>query len=250
MSGHSKWHNIRIKKARVDQQRGKIFTKVAREIIIAARDGGGDPESNARLRDLIQKARGVSMPQENITRAIQRGTGELPGVQYDEVTYEGYGPGGVAIMAQALTDNRNRTVSELRSTFSRHGGNLGEAGCVAWMFHPKGVIIVPRDQIEEDALLEIVLDAGAEDLRGDSHSYDVTTRPEDFERVKAALTAQGISMESAEVTMVPQSTVTITGRESEQTLKLMETLEDHDDVQRVYANFDIPETVMEEAAAA
>jgi YebC/PmpR family DNA-binding regulatory protein len=250
MSGHSKWHNIRIKKARVDAQRGKMFTKVAREIIVAARTGGGDPDANGRLRDLIQKARGISMPQDNITRAIQRGTGELPGVQYDEITYEGYGPGGVAIMIQALTDNRNRTVSEFRSTFSRHGGNLGEAGCVAWMFQPKGVIIVPRDHIEEDQLLEIVLDAGAEDLKSDAHSYEVTTRPEDFERVKAALTERGIPMESAEVTMLPQSTVTVTGKESEQLLKLMDALEDHDDVQHVYANFDIPEAVMEQAAAA
>ena len=190
MSGHSKWHNIRVKKARVDAERGKLFTKVAREIIVAARNGGGDPEVNNRLRDLIQKARGISMPQDNITRAIQRGIGELPGVQYEEITYEGYGPGGVAIMIQALTDNRNRTVSEFRSIFSRHGGNLGEAGCVSWMFHPKGVIIVSRDQIEEDKLLEIVLDAGAEDLKADDHSYDVTARPEDFERVKAAITAR------------------------------------------------------------
>ena len=250
MSGHSKWHNIRIKKARVDAQRGRIFTKIAREIIIAARHGGGDPETNARLRDAIQGARSASMPQDNITRAIQRGTGDIEGVHYEEAVYEGYGPGGVAIMVQALTDNRNRTVSELRSIFSRHGGNLGESGCVAWMFNPKGVVIVPRDQIEEDRLLEIVLDAGAEDLKADAHSYEVTTRPEDFEQVKAALVEQQIAMESAEVTLVPQSTVTVTGKDSDQTLKLMEALEDHDDVQNVYANFDIPERVMEQAAAA
>ena len=250
MSGHSKWHNIRIKKARVDAQRGRIFTKIAREIIIAARHGGGDPETNARLRDVIQSARSVSMPQDNITRAIQRGTGDIEGLHYEEAVYEGYGPGGVAIMVQTLTDNRNRTVSELRSIFSRHGGNLGESGCVAWMFNPKGVIIVPRDQIEEDRLLEIVLDAGAEDLKADAHSYEVTTRPEGFEQVKAALVEQQIAMESAEVTLVPQSTVTVTGKDSDQTLKLMEALEDHDDVQNVYANFDIPERVMEEAAAA
>jgi YebC/PmpR family DNA-binding regulatory protein len=250
MSGHSKWHNIRIKKARVDALRGKIFTKVAREIIMAARQGGGDPEANSRLRDAVQKAREVSMPQDNITRAIQRGTGELPGVHYEEAVYEGYGPGGVAIMVHALTDNRNRTVSELRSIFSRHGGNLGEVGCVAWMFHPKGVIIVSREQIEEDQLLELALDAGAEDVEADERSYEVTTGPEDFDKVKAALTEQHIAMETADLTLVPQSSVTITGRESEQTLKLMEALEDHDDVQRVYANFDIPEAVMEQAAAA
>jgi YebC/PmpR family DNA-binding regulatory protein len=250
MSGHSKWHNIRIKKARVDAQRGKMFTKVARELIVAARNGGGDPDVNSRLRDLIQKARSISMPQENITRAIQRGTGELPGVHYEEIVYEGYGPGGVAIMIQVLTDNRNRTVSEFRSIFSRHGGNLGEAGCVAWMFQPKGVIIVPRDQIDEDQLLEIVLDAGAEDLKSEGNTYEITTRPEDFEKVKGALTGEAIQMESAEVTMVPQNTVTVTGKESEQLLKLMDALEDHDDVQQVYANFDIPEAVMEQAAAA
>jgi len=250
MSGHSKWHNIRLKKAKVDAQRGKIFTKVAREIIIAARNGGGDLAANQRLRDVVQKAREASMPQDNITRAIQRGTGELTGVQYEEVVYEGYGPGGVAIMMQALTDNRNRTVSELRSIFGRHGGNLGEAGCVAWMFDPKGVIIVPRERIGEDELLEIVLDAGAQDMKTDRASYEITTLPEDFERVKAALAQRNITTESAEVTMVPQTTVTLAGKDSEQVLKLMDTLEDHDDIQHVYANFDIPESVMEEAAVA
>jgi YebC/PmpR family DNA-binding regulatory protein len=249
MSGHSKWHNIRLKKAKVDAQRGKIFTKVAREIIIAARNGGGDPDANTRLRDVIERARAASMPQDNITRAIQRGTGELSGVQYEEVVYEGYGPGGVAIMMQALTDNRNRTVSELRNIFTRHGGNLGEAGCVAWMFDPRGVIIVPREQIEEDALLEIVLDAGAQDLQTDQGSYEITTRPEDFDRVKGALAEKNLQVEGAEITLVPQSTVTVTGRESEQLLRLMDVLEDHDDIQRVYANFDIPEAVMEKAAA-
>ena len=250
MSGHSKWHNIRLRKARVDAQRGKIFTKLAREIIMAAREGGGDPASNARLRDAIEKARAASMPQDNITRAIQRATGELAGVQYEEIVYEGYGPGGIAIMVQALTDNRNRTVSELRSIFTRHGGNLGEAGCVAWMFDPRGVIIVPRNEIEEDSLLEIVLDAGAQDLNTDQRSYEVTTRPEDFERVKSTLAEHSIALESAEVTMVPQSTVAVAGKESEHILKLMEALEDRDDIQHVYANFDIPESVMEQAAAA
>lgn len=250
MSGHSKWHNIRLRKARVDAQRGKIFTKLAREIITAAREGGGDPASNARLRDAIEKARAASMPQDNITRAIQRATGELAGVQYEEIVYEGYGAGGVAIMVQALTDNRNRTVSELRSIFTRHGGNLGEAGCVAWMFDPRGVIIVPRNEIEEDSLLEIVLDAGAQDLKTDQRSYEVTTRPEDFERVKSTLAEDSIALESAEVTMVPQSTVAVAGKESEHILKLMEALEDRDDIQHVYANFDIPESVMEQVAAA
>jgi YebC/PmpR family DNA-binding regulatory protein len=250
MSGHSKWHNIRLRKARVDAQRGKIFTKLAREIIMAAREGGGDPASNAKLRDAIEKARAASMPQDNITRAIQRATGELAGVQYEEIVYEGYGAGGVAIMVQALTDNRNRTVSELRSIFTRHGGNLGEAGCVAWMFDPRGVIIVPRNEMEEDTLLEIVLDAGAQDLKTDQRSYEVTTRPEDFERVKSTLAEDSIALESAEVTMVPQSTVTVAGKESEHILKLMEALEDRDDIQHVYANFDIPESVMEQVAAA
>lgn len=249
MSGHSKWHNIRLKKAKVDAQRGKMFTKLGREIIVAARNGGGDPNTNQRLRDIIQKAREASVPQENITRAIQRGTGELAGVQYEEVVYEAYGPGGVAIMMQVLTDNRNRTVSELRSMFTRNGANLGESGCVAWMFHSKGVIIVPRTAIDEDQLLEIVLEAGAQDMTSDQTSYEITTRPEDFDTVKAALAARNLPMDSAEVTMVPQNTVTVTGKDSEQVLRLMDLLEDHDDIQHVYANFDIPEAEMEQAAA-
>lgn len=249
MSGHSKWHNIRLKKNKMDAQKGKIFTRLAREIIVASKAGGGNPDGNPRLRTLLQKAREAGMPQDNIKRAIQRGTGELDGATYDEVTYEGYAPGGVAVLVDCLTDNRNRTVSEVRSTFSKCGGNLGETGCVAYMFDQKGVIEVPAEGADEDALLEAALEAGAEDVVNEDGVFAVTTAPHDLETVREALETKGIAMDSAEVTMVPKSTVTVQGKEAEQVLRLMEALDNLDDVQKVYANFDIPDSLLEQAAA-
>jgi len=249
MSGHSKWHNIRLRKGRQDAERGKIFTKIAREIIVAAREGGGNPEANTRLRLAIQKAREASMPQENIKRAIQRGTGEIEGAQYEEVMYEGYGPGGVAIMVSTLTDNRNRTVAELRTIFSKNGGSLGESGCVAWMFEPKGIITIQKDSVDEDTLMLAALDAGAEDIRSEGDTYEVITAPDDFAAVRDAITAAGIKYTTAELTRLPKSTITVDGKEARQVLRLVDQLEDNDDVQQVYSNFDIPEAVLEEVAA-
>jgi len=249
VSGHSKWHNIRLRKGKQDAERGKVFTKVAREIIVAAREGGGSPDANMPLRFAIQKAREVSMPQDNIKRAIQRGTGEIEGAQYEEVTYEGYGPGGVAVMVSALTDNRNRTVADLRTIFSKNGGSLGESGCVAWMFEPKGIATIQKDVVDEDTLMTVALDAGAEDIRTEGDTYEVISRPEDLPALRQALTDAEIKYTSAEVTMLPRSTVRIEAKEANQVLRLMDQLEDHDDVQQVYANFDIPEEVLEAAAA-
>jgi YebC/PmpR family DNA-binding regulatory protein len=248
MSGHSKWHNIRLRKAKVDAVRGKLFTKVARELIMAAREGGGNPDNNARLRLAIDKARAASMPQDNIKRAIQRGAGEIEGASYEEVSYEGYGPGGVAIMIQAMTDNRNRTVGEIRNLFARNGGNLGESGCVAWMFNERGVIVVNRDAADEETVLAIAIDAGADDVRTSDQSYEILTEPGRLEAVRAALDAHQIAQESAELSMIPTSTVTVESGDVSKVLRLMEALEDHDDVQQVYANFDIPDEVLEEAA--
>lgn len=244
MSGHSKWHQIQHKKAKVDAQKGRLFTKVIREITVAARLGGGDPEGNPRLRDAIEKAKSINMPQENILRAIKRGTGEMPGITFEEHIYEGYGPGGVAVLVEVTTDNRNRTASELRRLFSKHGGNLGEAGCVAWLFEKKGLIQVEASKVEEETLLSLALEAGAEDVRFAENTYEVITTPQDFARVKEALGQAGIPLSSAELTMLPQSTVRLEGKEAQQMLKLMEELEEHDDVRNVYANFDIPEAVM------
>jgi len=249
MSGHSKWHNIKIRKQAQDQKKGKLFGKLSREIIVAAKEGGGDPDSNNRLRVAIEKARAAGMPQDNIKRAIQRGTGEVEGVTYESAVYEGYGPGGVAIMVQVLTDNRNRVVGELRSIFGRHGGNLGEANCVAWLFDQKGIVIVQREGVSEDALLEAALEAGAEDMQADDSSYEIRTAPGDLDGVTRALEAKGIVHESAELTMVPQTRVSIEGKHAQQVLRLMDALEDQEDVQQVYANFDIPESVMEAIAA-
>ncbi len=242
MAGHSKWANIKHKKAREDAKRGKIFTKVTREIIVAARLGGGDPDKNPRLRRAIQKAKSVNMPKENIERAIKRGTGELEGVSYEEVVYEGYGPGGVAILVEAITDNRNRTVSEIRTIFSKHGGNLGEAGCVAWMFERKGVITVK--DVDEDLLMEVAIEAGAEDVSQEEGLFSVITAVEDLDRVREAIEAKGIKVESARLTYIPQSTVRVEGEKAEKLIKLLDALEDHDDVQNVYANFDVPEEVL------
>jgi YebC/PmpR family DNA-binding regulatory protein len=244
MSGHSKWHNIRLKKGKMDAERGKAFTKLAREIIVAAKAGGGNPDANVRLRIAVQKARDNSMPAENIKRAIQRGTGELDGINYDELTYEGYGPGGAAVMVDTLTDNRNRTVAELRNLFSKNGGSLGEQGCVAWIFDPKGIISVPKDKADEETVMMAALEAGAEDVRAEEETFDVVTAPEELPTVRQALEAAGIPFTLAETTMLPKSSVQLQGKEAQQMVRLMEGLEDHDDIQNVYANFDIPESVM------
>jgi YebC/PmpR family DNA-binding regulatory protein len=244
MSGHSKWHNIRLKKGKMDAERGKTFTKLAREIIVAAKAGGGNPDANARLRLAIQKARENSMPADNIKRAIQRGTGELDGINYDEISYEAYGPGGAAVMVDTLTDNRNRTVADLRNLFSKNGGSLGEQGCVAWIFDPKGIISVPKEKADEETVMMAALEAGAEDVRVEEETYDVITAPEDLPAVRQALDAAKIPYTLAETTMLPKSTVELQGKEAQQMLRLLESLEDHDDVQQVYANFDIPESVM------
>jgi len=244
MSGHSKWATIKRKKGATDAARGRLFTRLIKEITIAARSGG-NPEGNPRLRLAIQTAKASNMPADNIKRAIQKGTGELPGVAYEEVTYEGYGPGGVAILVEVVTDNINRAVSEMRHVFSRNNGNLGTAGSVGWMFHKKGLITIPRSgqktPLTEDDLLGIILDAGADDLQSDDAEFTVTTTPQTFDPVKKAVEEKGITVEHATLQMVPQNTVKVTGREAEQLMKLMEALEEHDDVQNVYANFDIDE---------
>ena len=249
MSGHSKWHNIKIRKQAQDQKKGKVFGKLSREIIVAAKEGGGAPDTNNRLRVAIEKARAAGMPQDNVKRAIQRGTGDVEGISYEQAVYEGYGPGGVAIMVYVLTDNRNRVVGELRSIFSRQGGNLGEANCVAWLFEQKGVIIVPVEAASEDTVLEAALEAGAEDMQVDDTSFEIRTAPGDVDAVKQALASSGISYESAELTMLPQTRVSLEEKQAQQVLRLMDALEDQDDVQQVYANFDIPEQIMEAIAA-
>lgn len=249
MSGHSKWSTIKHKKGALDAKRGKIFTKLIREITVAARMGGGDPESNPSLRTAISAARAQNMPSENITRAIKKGTGELEGTTYEEITFEGYGPGGVAVMVEALTDNRNRTVAEVRHLFSKYNGNLGEQGCVSWMFEKKGLIYFSKDSVDEDTLMEAALEAGAEDMNDEGSLWEVVTKPGDLEKVRDALIAKGFKPESSEVTMVPQSTVKLTGKDAATMLKLMDALEELDDSQKVYANFDISEEEMEKLSA-
>jgi YebC/PmpR family DNA-binding regulatory protein len=244
MSGHSKWHTIKHKKGALDAKRGKLFTKLIKEITVAARTGGGDVDANARLRKAVSDAKGGNMPNDTIERAIKRGTGELEGVSYEEITYEGYGPGGVALMVESVTDNRNRTVAEIRHMFSKNGGNLGEAGSVGWMFDKKGYIVVDKNTKSEDELFEIVTDAGAEDLRDDEDNFEIITSPDTFHSVLAAVKSAGIEPEVAEVEMIPQTYVKLEGPEARQMLKLMEVLEDHDDVQKVSANFDIDEAEM------
>jgi YebC/PmpR family DNA-binding regulatory protein len=244
MSGHSKWAGIKHKKAKVDAQRGRVFTKIIREITVAARVGGGDPGGNPRLRTAVQAAKAVNMPADNIERAIKKGTGELEGVTYEEITYEGYGPGGVAVLVEVLTDNKNRTVGEIRKILSRHGGNLGESGCVAFLFEKKGYIQVDAAKVDEDKLMTIALDAGAEDLQGEESVFAITAAPKVFEKVRDAIVKSGIQPISAEITKLPKSSVPLEGRPAEQMLRLMEELEEHDDVQHVYANFDIPEEIM------
>lgn len=245
MSGHSKWSTIKHKKAAKDARRGKLFTKFIKEITVAARMGGGDAATNPRLRTAVQTARDNSMPNENIERAIKKGTGELEGVSYEEVSYEGYGPGGAAFLVQAWTDNRNRTVSDIRRLFSKHGGSLGETGCVAWMFDSKGLIVVSRDAVEEESLLGLALEAGAEDVTESDGVFEVVTRPEDFAAVREGLENGKVPMLSAEVAMIPRNTMKLGEREAEQTLSLTEDLEDLDDVQSVAANFDIPADLLE-----
>jgi YebC/PmpR family DNA-binding regulatory protein len=244
MSGHSKWATIKHKKAAVDARRGKVFTKLIRELTSAARMGGGDPDANPRLRTAVAAARNANMPSDTIQRAIKKGTGELPGEVYEEVTYEGYGAGGVAILVDVLTDNKNRTVAEIRHLFSKHGGSLGESGCVAWMFGRKGLITLSTSQIDEDTLLEIVLEAGGDDVKVEADSYEIITAPEAFEDVRSALEQKGLTLDVAEVTMLPQNTVPVEGKQAEQVLRLMEALDDQDDVRKAHANFDISEDVM------
>ena len=244
MSGHSKWAGIKHKKAKVDAQRGRIFTRVIREITVAARLGGGDPVGNPRLRDAMDKAKAANMPQDNIIRAVKKGTGELEGVSYEECIYEGYGPGGVAIFLEAVTDNRNRTTAEVRKLLSKFGGSMGESGCVGWMFNKKGLIQVTAKGVDEEHLLAVALEAGAEDVRIGEQSFEIVTDLKDFGGVKTALTQGSFPIEQAEITMVPQSTIRLEGKVAEQVLRLMDGLEEHDDVQHVYANFDIPEEIM------
>jgi YebC/PmpR family DNA-binding regulatory protein len=245
MSGHSKWASIKHKKGAADAKRGKIFSRLNKEITVAARLGGGDPAGNPRLRSAIQAAKAENMPKDNIERAIKKGTGELEGASYEECNYEAYGPGGVAIMIDCLTDNKNRTVAEVKHLFERHGGNLGEPGCVSWIFEKKGLIVFERESVEEERLLELALDAGAEDIKEEETQFEILTDPSDFEAVKKVFDDEGLSYTVAEVSMIPQNTVSLEGREAEKMLNLMETLEDHDDINHVYANFDIPDEVME-----
>jgi YebC/PmpR family DNA-binding regulatory protein len=241
MSGHSKWATIKHKKAATDAKRGRVFTKLIREITIAARVGGGDVDSNPRLRSAILLAKNENMPNDNIERALQRGTGQLEGEQYDEVNFEGYGPGGVGMIVQVVTTNRNRVVSEIRHLMGRHGGNMAEAGAVGWMFSRKAQIVVPKELAGEDQMLSIVLDAGADDLRDDGSAWEVIAPPEAFEPVREALSKAGVTPATAEIAWVPQNYVKLTGSAAQQMLRLFEALEEHDDVQHVYANFDIDE---------
>ena len=245
MSGHSKWHSIRHKKGVVDARRGKLFTKLIKEITVATRLGGKDPDSNPRLRTAIAAARAENMPKENIDRSIKKGTGELGGSTYEEVTYEGYGPGGVAILVEVFTDNKNRAVADVRHLFERHGGSLGEAGCVSWMFAQKGLIVFRMDQVDEEKLFEVALDAGAEDIKEGEKEFEVITELSSFEQVKTGVDNAGLSYTLAEITMIPKTTVNLDGKNAQQMLTLMELLEDNDDVNHVYANFDIPDEVME-----
>ena len=247
MSGHSKWHTIKHKKGALDAKRGKLFTKLIKEIQVAARTGGGDPDANARLRKAISDAKGSNMPNETIERAVRRGTGQEEGVTYDEITYEGYGPGGVAVMVDSMTDNRNRTVAEIRHIFGKNGGNLGTSGAVNWMFEKKGYIVVEKAAKSEEELFEIVTEAGAEDLRDDVDNFEIITAPEEFDTVLEAVKKAGVEPQVAEVEMVPKEYKKLEGAEARQMLKLVEALEDNDDVQKVFANFDISEADMASA---
>ena len=246
MSGHSKWSTIKHKKGRADAKRGKIFTKIIREITVAAREGGGDIDSNPRLRAAVAAAKAANMPADNIKRAVQRGTGELPGVNYEEMSFEGYGPGGVAVMLELLTDNRNRTTPEIRHIFSKNGGNLGENGCVSWLFTRRGLILVPRTpEMDDDEVMEVVLEAGAEDLDiEDEDYYRVFTSPDELHAVKERLETAGLGVEAAQMDMEPSSTTRLEGKAAQQMIRLMEAFEDQDDVQNVWANFDIDDELL------
>ena len=246
MSGHSKWAGIKHKKAATDAKRGKLFSRIIRELTLIAKQGGGDPGKNPKLRAIIDKAHMANMPKDNIQKAIMRGTGELPGVNYDDFSYEGYGPGGVAIIAEGSTDNKNRAASEIRRIFSTYNGNMGESGCVSWMFKQRGCITVPKKEISEEELMELVIGAGAEDLRSDDEeNYEIITTPKDFEQVKKVLDEKSLAVLQSEVTMVPQTYVHLEGKQAEQMLNLMSALDEHEDVQNVYANFDIDSVVVE-----
>jgi len=246
MSGHSKWHTIKHKKGALDAKRGKIFTKLIKEITVAARTGGsGDIDSNARLRKAVNDAKGQNMPNDTIDRAIKRGTGELEGAQYDEVTYEGYGPGGVAVMVEAMTDNRNRTVAEIRHIFSKNGGNMGESGSVGWMFDKKGYIVVDKAAKSEDELFEIAIEAGADDMQDGGDVWEILTAPENFDAVQNGIKSAGVTPQAAELSMIPQNFIRLEGADAKQMLKLYDALDDNDDVQKVSANFDIDESEME-----
>lgn len=247
MSGHSKWSTIKRKKGAIDAKRGKVFTRLIKEITVAARQGGGDPEGNPRLRSAIGTAKAENMPKDNIARAIKKGTGEIAGEVYDEIMYEGYGPGGIAILVECLTDNRNRTVADVRHYFAKNNGNLGESGCVAYMFDKKGLILVDKSGIEEEVLMETALEAGAEDVVEEESEFQILTAPEDFEDVRSALEESGVTFLDASISMIPQNTVEVVDEKIARSLmKLMESLEDHDDVQNVYANFDIDDDLMEQ----
>ncbi len=245
MSGHSKWSSIKHKKGAADAKRGKIFTKLIKEITVAARMGGGDPDGNPRLRSAIAAAKAENMPKENIERAIKKGTGELEGVSYEETSYEGYGPGGVAVLVDCLTDNKNRAVAEIKHLFERNGGGLGEPGCVSWMFEKKGIIVLEKDQVDEERLLDVALEAGAEDVNEEETVFEVVTEPSDFEAVKEAIEKAGMPYTVCEISMTPKTTVSLEGKKAQQMLSLIQALEDNEDVNNVYANFDIPDDVME-----
>jgi YebC/PmpR family DNA-binding regulatory protein len=249
MSGHSKWHSIRHKKAKEDAKRGKIFSKLIRELQVAARAGGPDLDNNPRLRQAVATAKAANMPNDNIERAIKKGAGGGEGQDYDEITFEGYGPAGVAILIETMTDNRKRTVAEIRHLLDRYNGKMGEAGCVSWMFHKHGLIMIDKDKADEDAVMEVALEAGADDIQDAGDAYEVTTSINDFEAVKQAFDKAGIPVSVAEISMIPQTTVALAGKEASQMLKLMDSIEDHDDVQHVYANFDISREEMEKLSA-
>lgn len=249
MSGHSKWKTNKGKKMAADAKKGAAYTKLIKEITVAAREGGGNPDNNIRLRTAMTRAKEANMPSDNVKMAIKRGTGEIPGVIYETVMYEAYGPGGVAILIEALTDNKNRTTAELRNIMSKKNGNMAGAGSVSYMFTKKGYMLIEKSQAQEDVLMTIALDAGAEDFKSDDKNYEITTSPQDFEKVKEAVQAKGIKMQDAEVTMIPSTTIKVTGGDAKQVLALVEALEDHDDVQQVYANFDIPDEILEQMAS-
>jgi YebC/PmpR family DNA-binding regulatory protein len=249
MSGHSKWATIKHKKGALDAKRGATFTKIIKELTVAAKNGGGNPDTNPRLRTVLQKAKEANMPADNIDRAIKKGTGELPGVVYEEISYEGYGPGGVAIIVDVLSDNKNRTTAEIRSMFEKRGGNMAGAGSVAWQFHKKGFLTVKKSAADEDKVMSIALDAGAADFNTGKDAYEITTEPHDFEAVKKALTDAGLATESAEVTKIPQATVKVTALDqAKSVMALVDALEEHDDVQNVYANFDIDDEILQQIA--